>query len=73
MKWKLQFEEETGIAKKRETNEREGKKLTGRELFIRDKSLNESDLKFLEDGNETVFFLVVVIIVLKLIVFRGSC
>lgn len=39
-----------GIAKKRESNDREGKKLTGRELFIRDKSLNESDLKFLEDG-----------------------
>lgn len=43
-----------GIAKKREVLDREGKKLTGRELFMTDKSLNESDLKFLEDGR---FFL----------------
>lgn len=50
LKWKARFEEETGIAKKRESNDKEGKKLTGRELFIQDKSLNESDLKFLEDG-----------------------
>lgn len=55
LKWKAQFEEETGVAKKREINDREGKKLTGRELFIRDKSLNESDLKFLEDGMYQLF------------------
>lgn len=46
----MQFEEETGIVKKRQISDREGKKLTGRELFLTDKSLNESDLKFLEDG-----------------------
>lgn len=39
-----------GIAKKREAIEREGKKLTGRELFMTDKTLNESDLKFLDEG-----------------------
>lgn len=39
-----------GIAKKREAIERDGKKLTGRELFLQDKTLNESDLKFLDDG-----------------------
>lgn len=50
MSWKMKFEEETGITKKREAFEKEGKKLTGRELFMTDKSLNESDLKFLEDG-----------------------
>lgn len=59
MKWKVKFEEEMGIAKKREIIEKEGKKLTGRELFIKDKTLNESDLKFLEDGdvkvNEALF------------------
>ncbi|XP_044762421.1 RWD domain-containing protein 1 [Coccinella septempunctata] len=50
MKWKMAFEDEVGITKKREIIEREGKKLTGRELFIRDNTLNESDLKFLADG-----------------------
>jgi len=49
--WKKQFEEDLGIRKKREIVEKEGRKLTGRELFITDNSLNESDLKFL-DGEE---------------------
>lgn len=40
-----------GIAKKREMIEKEGKKLTGRELFMTDNTLNESDLKFLDDGS----------------------
>jgi hypothetical protein len=30
--------------------DKERRKLTGRELFLTDKTLNESDLKFLEDG-----------------------
>lgn len=30
--------------------DREGKKLTGRELFMTDKTLDQSDLKFLDDG-----------------------
>ncbi|XP_064214130.1 RWD domain-containing protein 1 [Tribolium castaneum] len=50
LKWKTKFEDEMGIAKKREISEKEGKKLTGRELFMTDVTLNESDLKFLEDG-----------------------
>lgn len=50
LSWKLKFEEEMGIAKKREQFEKEGKKLTGRELFMTDNTLNESDLKFLEEG-----------------------
>lgn len=54
MKWKTQFEDDTGITKKKESIEKEGKKLTGRELFITDKTLNESDLKFLEDGADAV-------------------
>ncbi|KAF2885529.1 hypothetical protein ILUMI_20679 [Ignelater luminosus] len=49
--WKKQFEEDLGIRKKKETNEKENRKLTGRELFITDNTLNESDLKFL-DGEE---------------------
>ncbi|KAJ8919825.1 hypothetical protein NQ315_006354 [Exocentrus adspersus] len=51
MKWKQQFEDEMGITKKRELLEKEGKKLTGRELFMSDKTLNESDLKFLAEGD----------------------
>jgi len=38
-----------GVLKKRKEKEK-NKKLTGRELFMTDKSLNESDLKFLEEG-----------------------
>ncbi|CAH0547366.1 unnamed protein product [Brassicogethes aeneus] len=48
MKWKQQFEEEMGITKKKEIAEKEGKKLSGRELFMTDNTLNESDLKFLD-------------------------
>lgn len=51
MKWKQQFEDEMGITKKREMLEKEGKKLTGRELFMSDNTLNESDLKFLDEGD----------------------
>lgn len=40
-----------GYTKRRELAEREGKKLTGRELFMTDKTLDQSDLKFLDDGN----------------------
>lgn len=50
MKWKMAFEDEVGITKKRELIEKEGKKLTGREMFMRDNTMNESDLKFLADG-----------------------
>ncbi|XP_018580248.1 RWD domain-containing protein 1 [Anoplophora glabripennis] len=51
MKWKQRFEDEMGITKKREMLEKEGKKLTGRELFMSDNTLNESDLKFLDEGD----------------------
>lgn len=51
MKWKKQFEDEMGITKKNEILEKDGKKLTGRELFMTDKTLNESDLKFLDEGD----------------------
>lgn len=50
MKWKEKFNEETGYNKKKELAEKEGKKLTGRELFMTDKTLDQSDLKFLDDG-----------------------
>ncbi|KAJ8959455.1 hypothetical protein NQ318_022148 [Aromia moschata] len=51
LKWKQLFEDEMGITKKREMADKEGKKLTGRELFMTDKTLNESDLKFLDEGD----------------------
>ena len=44
-----------GINIKKEKDEK-NKKLTGRELFMQDKSLNESDLKFLEEGKVYVEF-----------------
>lgn len=49
LRWKFNFEEDMGVLKKRNEDEK-NKKLTGRELFMTDKSLNESDLKFLEEG-----------------------
>jgi len=51
LSWKEKFDEETGYTKRKELAEREGKKLTGRELFMTDKTLDQSDLKFLDDGD----------------------
>lgn len=53
MKWKLDFEESTGIAAKREKNN-DCKKLTGRELFMCDNTLNDSDIKFLLEAGENI-------------------
>lgn len=50
LSWKEKFDEEMGYTKRREIADREGKKLTGRELFMTDKTLDQSDLKFLDDG-----------------------
>lgn len=51
LSWKEKFDDEMGYTKRREMAEREGKKLTGRELFMTDKTLDQSDLKFLDDGD----------------------
>lgn len=51
LSWKEKFDEEMGFTKRKEMADREGKKLTGRELFMTDKTLDQSDLKFLDDGN----------------------
>lgn len=52
--WRNLFEADTGIAIKRERAAADSKKLTGRELFLRDTTLNESDLKFLLEAGESI-------------------
>lgn len=52
MKWKLRFDSEMGSVREKSGEKKEtnlGRKLTGRELFEKDTTLNESDLKFLEE------------------------
>lgn len=56
LSWKEKFDEEMGYTKRKELADREGKKLTGRELFMTDKTLDQSDLKFLDDGNSLTSF-----------------
>jgi len=49
LKWKAQFDAEMSSMKKTISKDEINKKLTGRELFERDQTLNESDMKFLMD------------------------
>lgn len=54
--WKADFDAEVTDAKMKRTREKsaiEGK-LTGRQLFERDESLIESDLQFLEEGDQDI-------------------
>lgn len=51
--WRNAFEQEMGIVQKREKLS-ENKKLTGRELFMRDTTLIDSDLKFLMAAGDSV-------------------
>jgi len=53
LSWKEKFDEEMGYTKRRDLADREGKKLTGKELFMTDKTLDQSDLQFLDDGKST--------------------
>nr|CAG4652225.1 EOG090X0F6V [Triops cancriformis] len=53
LSWKERFEAEMSVLKKPEKEDKD-RKLTGRELFMRDKSLIDSDLKFLEEGGDAV-------------------
>jgi hypothetical protein len=50
MNWKKAFDEEMLLLKSKVKEVDTSKKLTGKELFMTDKTLNESDLKFLEEG-----------------------
>ena len=53
MEWKKGFDAEIAKKRQKETEKQKemiGNKLTGRELFLRDNTLNESDLQFVEEG-----------------------
>jgi len=52
--WRSQFEIETGITAKKEKAALLAKKLTGKELFLRDTTLNESDIKFLLEAGDSI-------------------
>ncbi|CAF0803355.1 unnamed protein product, partial [Didymodactylos carnosus] len=55
IKWKVKFDAEMAELKNIKIDESEPKKLTGRQLFEKDRSLYESDIKFLSgDGGEVV-------------------
>lgn len=53
LKWRNEFEEDMGIVVKRE-KAGTGGKLTGRELFLQDNTLNESDIKFLLAAGDSI-------------------
>jgi len=52
--WKKEFDDER-LSKmdSKERERRKGGKLNGRELFARDATLNDSDIKFLADSGDT--------------------
>ena len=57
--WKMKFDAKRLPVSERERDDEKTRKLTGRELFMKDATLNESDLTFLGGGNrrETLLFL----------------
>lgn len=54
MNWKNSFELEMGIAEKKAKQLEGNRKLTGRELFMTDQSLIDSDIAFLQAQGDTV-------------------
>lgn len=54
MNWRNDFEKEFGIAEKKAKEADANRKLTGREMFMRDQSLIESDLLFLQNAGENI-------------------
>lgn len=56
--WKAKFDVEmAALRSEKEKEEEKNKKLTGRELFQKDQTLNESDLSFLGDGEFILLFI----------------
>ena len=62
MAWKAAFDEER-LSKKEIVDVKE-KRLTGKELFLQNISLNESDLQFLTEGNKPFRNLVMLVYVI---------
>lgn len=58
MNWKKAFDEEMLLLKSKVKEADISKKLTGKELFMTDKTLNESDLKFLEEGESIAYYII---------------
>lgn len=54
MTWRNAFELEMGIAEKKAKELAENRKLTGRELFLRDQSLIDSDILFLQQAGDSI-------------------
>lgn len=54
MKWKTEFENDMGIAEKRLKESEGNRKLTGRELFMKDSSLIDSDIASILQAGDTV-------------------
>jgi Rps23 Pro-64 3,4-dihydroxylase Tpa1-like proline 4-hydroxylase len=54
MKWRKDFENEMGITEKRVKENEANRKLTGRELFLRDQTLLDSDILFLQSQGDSI-------------------
>lgn len=54
MKWRADFEAEMGIAAQRAKDNDTNRKPSGKELFMRDKSLLDSDILFLQSQGDSI-------------------
>lgn len=54
MNWRNEFEKEFGIADRRAKELDPARKLTGRELFMVDQSLIDSDILFLQQAGDSI-------------------